>query len=128
MDILILLLQVVILGVTLEKTNLSSATGSSTLANFEPQVVDTISSGPLSGLMRQDLDAEERGFRRSQEYLGDDIEMIPWKKEGEDNEGPARIGRRNEHALDVFYSGQAVIADVQCIEALRTAWRKRYGA
>ena len=121
MDIFIALLQVVILGVTLERRNLKISIDS---RGLRASLTDSVPSGLIP---RQDLDAEEQGIRRSQEQTGSEIGLLSSRKEGVSDELSGGV-MRNEHALDAFYSGQIVIADLYLGEAVRTAWRRRYGA
>ena len=75
----------------------------------------------------QDLDAEEQGIRRSQEGIGDAFEMVALNKNAESDEAFLSPRRRNEHALDAYYSGDVVIAHIDFTETVRTAWQRRYG-
>ena len=115
-DVFIVLLQVIILGITLEERDLNDVTESTT--------------GSVSGAMptRQDLDAEERGIRRSQENLGDEMEMAPLKSGDRENEGVTAARQRDGHPLDLMFSGQLVAANLRCTEVVRTAWRRTYGS
>lgn len=123
-DIFIALLQVVILGIILERAGLKSAIESGQVAASNVSTNDpTLSVLPT----RQDIDAEEQGIRRSQENFADDIEMSTLKGNGGGHEDLESQRRRHEHALDGFYSGQVVIADVHFSDTIRTAWRRRYG-
>ena len=120
-DIFIALLQVVMLGVILERRGLKNAIDNRVPGVRGPGLVS--SALPLS----QDLDAEEQGIRRSQDDLGNDIELQALGKEGERDDTPAVGSKRNEHALDAFYSGQLLIADLHLVETVRTAWQRTYG-
>ena len=120
-DIFIALLQVVMLGVILERRGLKTAMDSRVPGARGPGLIS--STLPLS----QDLDAEEQGIRRSQDDMGNDIEIRALGKEGERDDASTMGSKRNEHTLDAFYSGQLVIADLHLVETVRTAWERTYG-
>ena len=124
MDIFIALLQVIMIGITLERRNLRTAIDTRVSGVSGAQGAGLVSSIIPSS---QDLDAEEQGIRRSQDNLGNDIELQALGKDGERGEPPDTGSKRNEHALDPFYSGQLVIADLYLAEAVRTAWERTYG-
>ena len=125
MDISIIVLQIVILGIVLETQALKSAIDSSSTTTSGDE--GRASAGLATEITRQDIDAEEQGIRRSQENFEDDIELETLHKErGTPSEALHTLRRRKDHALDVFYSGQVVVLNVNFSETIRAAWGKRY--
>ncbi|KAI4154812.1 MAG: hypothetical protein LQ340_001418 [Diploschistes diacapsis] len=114
-DTLIALLQIVILGVTLERRDLRIA------MNSPSSTTAGLAGTPLGASLifsAQDLDAEEQGIRRSQEGIGDTFEMVALNKNAESDEAFLSPRRRNEHALDAYYSGDVVIAHIDFTETV----------
>ncbi|KAI4173103.1 MAG: hypothetical protein LQ343_003213 [Gyalolechia ehrenbergii] len=125
-DVLILMLQVVMLGVTVEKKKL-----------------DVPSNGFASGgqgreEQRQDLDSEERGVRRSEDGSeGMELQPIgprsggrsggrPGGEEDGERDELLEVGRSTirEHPGDAFYSGQYMLANIHIVNIIRDQWRQ----
>ncbi|KAL8699076.1 MAG: hypothetical protein Q9201_006206 [Fulgogasparrea decipioides] len=124
-DLLILALQMVMLGVTIEKRKL----------------VDAGNSSAEGGGSREDEgqghDFEERGLRRGEDIEGIELQPLrplPGGRLGgdEDEEREEVLGRNesttDEHPGDAFCSGQYVIADVHIVNTVRGQWRQSYTA
>lgn len=116
-DILVLILQVIMLGVTVEKKKL-----------------DTASNGSAGGregeeVLRQDYDSEERGVRRSEDGTeGIELQHIGprsgSRSEDREREELLEVGRSTtfEHPGDAFYSGQYMLANIHIIDTIRNQW------
>lgn len=121
-DLLVLVLQLVMLGVTVEKRRLDAPDG------------ETGGRGEGGAEEGQDHDAEERGWRRSQEDReGIELQSLGvtsggrsgGEEDGERNESSNGIeGAANAHPGDAFYSGQYVVASVRIIDNIRAQWRE----
>jgi len=115
LDLLVLVLQLVILGVTLERTG--------------------VKAGDEAGIeIRQDHDAEERGVIR--EDSSNDIEMQDLQhtssgRTGGDEdrerdellEADANSEQESQHPLDPFYTGNHVIANLHILDTICTQWQ-----
>ena len=105
MDMLVLALQVVMLGLGIEKRRIWN----------EKRTLDGL----------QDLEAEEAGIRRSEvfrsEILGNeshgDIEMQELLAEGHPEDG-IRPSEPNAHPLDNFYTGSTILARFNVFETI----------
>jgi hypothetical protein len=117
-DLSVLVLQIVILAAVMERKQLRFAID-------HPSWMELIERVGRS-FVRQDLDAEEQGIRRSQEALVDFAQSLSLETEQIDRDAGASI-QKDEHHLDISYSGQMVILDLYIRETLRKAWKKRYG-
>ena len=115
-DAVTLFLQLVILAISSEKRNISDGDGSS------DEVLSTT----------QDHDAEEQGFRRSED--AEAIEMqhlqpifeVRARGENDENEHgstPSDGPTVGVHSNDRYYSGQHVVAVVDIVDTIRTQWR-----
>ncbi|PGH23883.1 hypothetical protein AJ80_02132 [Polytolypa hystricis UAMH7299] len=133
-DLVVFTLQVVMLGVTLEREKARASTP-------QPESTDTTTSGQEEEGERQDHDAEERGVLRSADHAGtntsteEGIELQnlrPRETEaGEDagegsgllaDSGDGPVGARGEHPRDALVSGDAVVAEVNMLRVLRGQW------
>lgn len=121
LDTLVLTLQVLILAVTLERKKLAIENGDAPVEEIQEP--------------RQDHDSEERGMLRRDESVQNDIELqdIRHTSSGrtggdEDRERDELLDSdestepRNQHPLDPFLTGQAVIINVHVIETIRSQW------
>ena len=129
-DTLIVALQIILLAVDIERTELKKAMNKSSANSSDP------SASPV-----QDLDSEERGLHRDIGMSAEDIELRPLRssisqanRSGETEEGegfgsPTAFQQRrtDEHPENIYDGGQQVIANLHIIESIRTAWRGRYG-
>ncbi|KAL8737805.1 MAG: hypothetical protein Q9181_001339 [Wetmoreana brouardii] len=124
-DLLILALQMVMLGVTLEKRKLIDA-GNSSAEGGESREDE-----------RQDHDFEERGVRRGEIVEGIELQPLRPLSGGrtggdEDGERDELLGENEstpvEHPGDAFYSGQYVVTDVHIVDTVRSQWRHSYTA
>lgn len=118
-DLLVLALQLVMLGITIEKQKMDAPEGGG----------DSREDGS------QDHDAEERGTRRSQEG-SEGIELRSLRpavggwtgggQAGASNEllEESEEGTAGEHPGDAFYSGQHIIANVRIADMVREQWRQ----
>lgn len=105
MDTLVMALQVVMLGLEIEKRRIGN-------------------EGRRQN-SSQDLEAEEAGIRRSETFhsdiLGDerngDMEMQDLQADGHLEDG-IRTGESNAHPLDHFYTGGAILARLNLIETI----------
>ena len=124
LDIIVLALQVLILGVTLERRGTKSTDG---MVNGVAQV------GTEN---RQDHDSEERGILRQDTDTGDDIELQDLQHSSagrtggdEDRERDELISPGgtsepyNQHALDPFYTGGHVVANLHILDTIRAQWQ-----
>ncbi|KAI4181864.1 MAG: hypothetical protein L6R41_006362 [Letrouitia leprolyta] len=119
-DILVLMLQIVMLGVTVEKKKLDTPKNGSAGIGGEREAE------------RQDHDSEERGVRRSED-APEGIELhhlgprsggrSRGEKDGERDE-LSEVGRSTtyEHPRDAFYSGQYILADIHVVNTVRDQW------
>ena len=123
-DILILVLQLVMLGTTVERKKLD-ASESASAGQDERREED-----------RQDHDSEERGVRRSSEGVegteGIQLRSLSSRSErtegGEDEDRDETTGANestaHEHPGDAFYSGRYMIADIHVVNMIREQWRQ----
>lgn len=136
-DVLIIILQVIMLGITLENEKTKGLIASNSTSS--PSAAETPAEPSPPQL--QDHDAEERGVRESVPGVGsgsgsaddtDGIELQPLRAEdtirssvdGESplaGEGEPRHGR-NEHPRDHFHSGEAVIMDMSVRRTISEQW------
>ncbi len=120
LDVLVLALQVLILAVTLERKK---------IAVDGDVLVEEVEEA------RQDHDSEERGMLRRDETAQDGIELqdIRHTSSGrtggdEDRErdelhdSDESIEPREQHPLDPFLTGQAVIVNVHVMDTIRSQW------
>ena len=132
-DVLVWGLQIGVLAIILERRGLSGSTTGG--RGVTPQ---STTERTAQDVTVQDYDSEEQGILRSHRstpYGTDDIELQPLNPssrplgddseglESEDNISSASI---NDHPLDIFASGQHIIADLHILQSLQTAWSWRY--
>lgn len=121
LDTLVLALQVLILAVTLERKKLAVENGDVLVEEVEEA--------------RQDHGSEERGMLRRDDTFQDDIELQEIRhtssgRTGGDEdrerddllETDESIEPRDQHPLDPFLTGQAVIVNVNVIDTIRLQW------
>ena len=121
LDVLVLALQVLILAVTLERKKIAVENGDVLVEEVEEA--------------RQDHDSEERGMLRRDESAQDGIELqnIRHTSSGrtggdEDRERDELLDSdestepREQHPLDPFLTGQAVIVNVHVMDTIRSQW------
>ncbi|KAL8940777.1 MAG: hypothetical protein Q9211_002120 [Gyalolechia sp. 1 TL-2023] len=120
-DVLILMLQVVMLGVTIEKKKLD-APGNGSANGGEEREEE-----------RQDHDSEERGVRRSEDGSeGIELQSLGarpgGRSRGEEDERRSELlegrSRTHEHPGDAFYSGQHMLANIHIANTIRDQWRQ----
>ncbi|KAL9105124.1 MAG: hypothetical protein Q9163_000042 [Psora crenata] len=122
-DLLCMCLQVLILGVTLERRRVQGISNVTTPAN-------------LGGT--QDHDAEEAGLLRSDLAVGEDIELQPLRytttgssTSGMDSRGQEDAfeqspqGMDDTHPLDNLDTGERIIANLQIWDTIRTQWQSQ---
>lgn len=141
MDLLIMVLQAAMLAVHVEKEGLEL------LIKGPEAVTAPPSLATLNGITGQDMDAEERGEMRTVVRDGrEGIEMqdLPPRANAEDNTNngtlrerlmeeqerllSSQIGEDMEPSagpLDIFYSGNAIVADFHILQTLRNQWATR---
>ncbi|KAF7594483.1 hypothetical protein BBP40_009116 [Aspergillus hancockii] len=130
-DLLVLFLDLVMLGLIVERVKTTEAT----VATSIPGVIETPND--------QDHDSEERGVLRNTpaEPTSDGIELNELRPRDEHadismderlertelladpSENGVGSGARNNHALDTFSSGEAVIMELGLFDIIRDQWR-----
>lgn len=121
LDALVLALQVLILVVTVERKKLAVESGDVVVEEVEET--------------RQDHDSEERGMLRRDDTVQEDIELQDiWhtssgrtggdedRERDELLESDESTEPRDQHPLDPFLTGQAVIVNVHVIDTIRSQW------
>lgn len=122
-DLLVLALQLVMLGISVEKRRMGAPEGMAMAGGNEESAEET-----------QDHDLEERGVRRGEEGA-EGIEMRSLRSMSEGRTGAEEDGERNEllegnetarddHPGDDFYSGQHVITNIRIVDTVREQWRQ----
>ncbi|KAL8842404.1 MAG: hypothetical protein Q9170_000532 [Blastenia crenularia] len=122
-DVLILILQLVMLSVTVEKKRLDASSDRSTSADGAEREEEM-----------QDHDSEERGVRRIDQET-EQIELQSLQPRLGDRTGGEEDGERNEslgadgptlteHTRDAFYSGQYVLANIDIAKIIRDQWKQ----
>ena len=122
LDALVLALQVLILVVTLERKKLAVENGDVLIDEVEETI--------------QDHDSDERGMLRRDDTVQEDIELqdIRHTSSGrtggdEDRERDELLESdestepRDQHPLDPFLTGQAVVLNVNVMDTIRSQWR-----
>ncbi|KAL4897685.1 hypothetical protein BDV59DRAFT_168287 [Aspergillus ambiguus] len=137
LDLLVLVLDLVMLGLVVERVKTTEST-----ATAGP-VSDAIETTPNS----QDHDSEERGVlrqtagsrstpssdegielnelasRNASGQLGTSVESERSELLADPSESGLASGAKNNHALDTFTSGEAVIMDLGFLNVIRDQWR-----
>ena len=121
LDAMVLALQILILGITLERRKLAVEYGENLVEEVEEA--------------RQDHDSEERGTLRRDDTVDDDIELQDIRHTSSGRTGGDEDRERDElldpngsneppdqHPLDPFLTGQAVIVNVHFIDTIRSQW------
>ena len=119
-DVLCLGLQMLMVGVTLEKGRMQGM-GRIMMAGFQGA---------------QDHSAEEAGILRSDPAVREGIELQPIRAASEDRTGGGYnraehdvldqdLGQEDEHPLEAYYSGDQMIAKLHIIDTIRTHWKTR---
>ena len=121
LDAMVLALQIFILVVTLERRK---------VAVEQDVLVEAV------GNARQDHDSEERGMLRRDGTVHEDIELQDIRhtssgrtggdedRERDELHDPDGSDEpRNQHPLDPFLAGQALIVNVHVIDTIRSQWR-----
>jgi hypothetical protein len=135
MDLLVLALQCFMLAVHVERERLRELSNAVKPASAEPRGAQAT---------QQDHDAEERGVLGDSVIENGDIELQTMRGSGgrspagaepseDDDERNPLFAEPQEteevdHAMDAFYSGQAIVGDFHIIHTLRTQWRNYQGA
>ena len=120
LDLLCLALQVLMLGVTLEKRGVQGISSAMTTQQGR----------------RQDHDAEEAGTLRSDPMVTEDIQLQtlrPIFTSRQDNttsdESADLLDTNGElddaHALDTYYTGEHILANLHILDTIRTQWQSR---
>lgn len=120
LDLLVTFLQCFMLAVHVEQERLKAAIA---------MPVPSSETTPAAPNPTQDHDSEERGVNRDIGTTADDIEMQTIRPETEEDERGALLSDERaeeesdlEGPLDVFYTGNAIIADFHVLHTLRTQW------
>ncbi|KAL9136387.1 MAG: hypothetical protein Q9175_002404 [Cornicularia normoerica] len=121
LDALVLALQILVLAVTLERRKLAIEDGDVLVEEVEEA--------------RQDHDSEERGMLRRDDTVQSDIELQDMRHTSSGRTGGDEDRERDElleceestvprdqHPLDPFLTGQAVIVNVRVIDTIRSQW------
>lgn len=124
LDILVFALQVLVLGVTLERRG-------TTKADEVTQGIVQLVTEP-----RQDHDSEERGIFRQATAAEEDIELQVLQDTSSSGTGRDTDRGRDElllpdgsseprvhHPLDPFYTGNYIITDLHILETIRAQWQ-----
>ncbi len=129
LDIVVLALQCFMLTVHVEQERLKTALGSTDILSELLTIIG----------VPQDHDAEERGVIRDSGIITDDIELQPMATSQLRHDGSAvdneeerdqllaeRVRRTDQEddggPLDVFYSGNVVVAEFHVLHTLRNQW------
>jgi len=131
MDLLIMGLQCFMLAVEIERLRLKDILSQANNSNSDDQTRTTQTN-------QQDHDAEERGVMGDSIDESGDIEMQSMRhprgvEDDEDDEHNQLLAEpretedvvdNNRHALDVFFSGQAIVGDFHVLHTLRMQWNE----
>ena len=135
LDVLSLMLQILIMTVTVEKQGLTGA-------NRASQNTDSLVS-MLDGLRNQAIgqnhDLEERGVLASAETVdGAGIELSDMRSQRQGRTGGEEDGERDElggnkpyeverdeHPLDIFYTGEYIVLRIPVLDHMRVQWQTR---
>ena len=124
MDILVFALQILVLGVTLERRGTAKA-------DEITQDIAQVVTEP-----RQDHDSEERGIFRQATDAEEDIELQDLQDASSSGTGDDTDRGRDElllpdgsseprvhHPLDPFYTGNYIITDIHILDTIRAQWQ-----
>ncbi len=124
LDILVFALQILVLGVTLERRGITK--------------VDEVIQSAVQVVTEngQDHDSEERGVFRQATAAGDDIELQDLQHAPSGRTGGDTDRERDElllpdgsseprvhHPLDPFYTGDYIIANLHILDTIRAQWQ-----
>jgi len=123
LDILVLMLQILMLGITLERTSVKRGDEAVVV------VVPEAATEP-----QQDHDLEERGILRQDLGYTEDIELRDMHHASSDRTGGDEDRERDElligadvgaeqHPLDSYYTGEQVIANMHVWNTIRAQWQ-----
>ncbi|KAE8148666.1 hypothetical protein BDV25DRAFT_157888 [Aspergillus avenaceus] len=129
-DLLVLFLNLVMLGLVVERVKTSEATTSTT----------PTTSGATETPSNQDHDSEERGIlRRRSTSDGVELDELRRRHDSSDSDTDEPLertqlladpsesglapGSRDGHALDVYASGEAVVMELGLLDVIRDQWR-----
>ena len=131
-DVLVWGLQIGVLAVILERRGLSGNTARGGVTS------ETVAESTTENAIVQDHDSEEQGMLRSRRsiiHTSDDIELQPLNTdsralrddaEGTESEDNINSPPLTDHPLDIFASGQHIVADIHILQSLKTVWSWRY--
>lgn len=121
MDILVLMLQILMLGITLERRSVKSG-------DEAVPAVEAVATEP-----RQDHDSEERGMLRQDLGYTEEIELRDMHHASSGRTGGDEDRERDElldpdtgagqHPLDPYHTGEQVIANMHILDAIRAQWQ-----
>lgn len=127
LDFLVLILQILMLGITLERR--AAKTGDEAVAAVEGLAMEP----------QQDHDSEERGILREDRQgleSPEDIELRDLRHSSsgrtggdEDRErdellaADTKTGQADQHPLDHYYTGEKIVANVHIVDTVRTQWQ-----
>ena len=124
LDLLILGLQILVFGVTLERTKIK---------RIDESMGNT---AELAEQERQDHDFEERGMLRPDSSIIDDVPLQDLQSSSarrninigdEERDDSLRqentIETENQHPLDRYYTGEHIIAQLNLVDIVRTQWQ-----
>ena len=124
LDILVFALQILVLGVTLERRGITK------VDEVIQSVVQVVTETP------QDHDSEERGIFRQATAAEDDIELQDLQDASSGRTGGDTDRERDElllpdgsseprvhHPLDPFYTGDYIITNLHILDTIRAQWQ-----
>ena len=124
LDILVFALQILVVGVTLERRAITK------VDEVIQSVVEVVTENG------QDHDSEERGVFRQATAAGDDIELQDLQDASSGRTGGDTNRERDEsllpdgssepridHPLDPFYTGDYIIANLHILDTIRAQWQ-----
>lgn len=127
LDLLVLLLQVLMLGITLER-RAAKAGGEAV------EAVEGVATEP-----QQDLDSEEQGVLRQDRLDPENVDGIELQdlhhsssgRTGGDEDrerdellaADTETGQADQHPLDHYYTGEKVVADLHIVETIQAQWQ-----
>ena len=138
LDGLILALQLVMLAVLVERRTLEASSTASADSTAAADMAAVEQEDVAAG---QDHDSEERGVFRTEPTTTEDIELADFSSTqpadstnqaasldvgGERAEllaEPQDASHESDHPLDVFHSGEVVVADLHLLDTIQSQWR-----